>query len=363
LPLKQVLIIFPDEWISYSPSILNLSELLVEDGRFELTLLCFDSGHYTVNLNALNCHKIVISVSRYIMGVFSLFMLSDFIKTCLVRRVLRGRQFDDVIGVDFLGVKTAISLFGKGHLYSLEVEKNWYFQSKKFECVESVVIQSRHRYEYLQAVGKHEVFYIQNSPIYKSSNEKRLEGSGVTNLVCLGNLIPRHGIYECIEVLSAGEGITLTLVGRIPKNIRKTIESRYKNYLEKNLLKIDCGYIDQENIQNYLTQFDVGLCFYDFTSISGDQNFNYYSSPSGKVFNYFAAAIPVVGSKILGLSCVEEYSAGILLSDVNSNSIRSAVTRISSEYEKYSAQCSIAAKVFDYRRMSAPYIQYLYDRP
>ena len=42
--MKQVLIVFPDEWVAYSPTVLNMVSALSSD--FEVTVLAFENGLY-----------------------------------------------------------------------------------------------------------------------------------------------------------------------------------------------------------------------------------------------------------------------------------------------------------------------------
>ncbi|HEX6160189.1 MAG TPA: hypothetical protein VF111_08495, partial [Thermoanaerobaculia bacterium] len=91
-----------------------------------------------------------------------------------------------------------------------------------------------------------------------------------------------------------------------------------------------------------------GFCFYDFNILARD-DFNYVSCPSGKLFNYLAAGVPVIGSDVLGLQPVREKGCGVLLPDPTPHAIAEAIAMIEADRDGYRARCLAASVDFDFR--------------
>jgi glycosyltransferase involved in cell wall biosynthesis len=100
---------------------------------------------------------------------------------------------------------------------------------------------------------------------------------------------------------------------------------------------------------------------YDFDHIPRN-DFNYLSCPSGKLFNYYAAGLPVLGSDILGLSSAREFNAGILISDLSARSILQAILEIENGYGQLSRNCVRAALHFDFAETAGRYSRFLQSR-
>jgi glycosyltransferase involved in cell wall biosynthesis len=88
-------------------------------------------------------------------------------------------------------------------------------------------------------------------------------------------------------------------------------------------------------------------------------DFNYLSSPSGKLFNYYAAGVPVIGTDVLGLSSVHEFNTGILIKELSVGYILAAIKRIINNYEELSRNCIRAARHFDFGEAAASYKEFL----
>jgi O-antigen/teichoic acid export membrane protein len=80
------------------------------------------------------------------------------------------------------------------------------------------------------------------------------------------------------------------------------------------------------------------------------QSFNYFSSPAGKLFNYYAAAVPVIGIDIIGLKSVKDFTAGVLIDEVVPAKIKEAINTIEKNYKTFSANCLLASKEFDFKK-------------
>lgn len=362
---KSLIIIFPDEWLSHSPTILNITKSLsdvfdirifaIDDGVFRNPSLCGEE-YIFIRINKI--------LSRFFLRKFR--PLYDVIKANRLKKVVtasvKSHKVDIVIGVDSVGLWVAQQVFGKSHFLSLEVKKDCFFRSIDISHIESVVIQTEERYNYLFDKSRSHTFFIQNSPPFSKS-------TAVTKipfqkkLIFFGIVHPNHGLYACLNTMElmvkSDEGYRLTLKGVISKErVRAFMMVRYRRLIENNIITIDEQYTNQDEIIPYLSSFDIGFCLYDFRLISKN-DFNYVTIPSGKLFNYYAAGVPVIGVDIPGLQSVREFQSGILLDNLSADAIKNAIIKISADYAFFSTNCLKAAEHFDFQKAVQPYKDFL----
>ncbi|WP_444994553.1 hypothetical protein [Aliikangiella sp. IMCC44359] len=357
--MKKILIIFPDEWIAYSPSILNLSTYLTTKKKVEVNIICFDNGRYPIDTQSIDASVHIIKNSRLKNALLSVVKLHQWYKKKLIKKKASQIKFDVIIGVDLLGVKTALETHSSAHLFSLEIKKSDFLLNTSNSQIKSIAIQTQERYNYLFENQNRNTYYIQNAPDYNSDIQPSNYKTGdQLKVVCFGNLIPQHGVFQCIDYLNFDPDSNLTLTGRLSSKFESKIKTQYAQLIEKNRLILDKNYIPQSEVIQYLANFHIGLCFYDFNLIKQD-DFNYISSPSGKLFNYYAAGMPVIANDILGLQSVNEFKAGVLLKEVNGESIKQAINTVKSNYQSYQQSAINAAKHFDFSKAVPPFAEML----
>jgi glycosyltransferase involved in cell wall biosynthesis len=362
---KSLIIIFPDEWLSHSPTVLNIKKSLsdvfdirifaIDDGMFRNHSLCGDE-YIFIKINKL--------LSRFFLRKFR--SLYDVIKAKRLKKAVteyvKSNKADRVIGVDSVGLWVAQQVFGKSHFLSLEVKKDRFFRSIDICRIESVIIQTEERYNYLFDKSLSHKFFIQNSPPFSKSKDVT-KISFQKKLIFFGTVMPSHGLYACLNTLEhivkSDDGYRLTIKGVIPKKwVRSSIMVRYRSLIEKNIITIDEQYTDQDEIIPYLSNFDIGFCLYDFRLISKN-DFNYLSVPSGKLFNFYASGVPVIGVNIPGLNSVREFQTGILLENLSVDAIKNAILKISEDYAFFSTNCLKAAEHFDFQKAAQTYKEFL----
>jgi len=353
---KKILIIFPDECVAYSSTVLNLVEVL--SPSFTIEVISIDTSYYN-NRHLDRSIYSFIKIPSMIYKVLKRIHLYDFHKFFLLFMNIRKKKADIIIGVDSIGLYIALLIFKRCHFLSLEIRKDLFFHLSNKALIQSVIIQTQERLNYLFASYLPKIFYIPNSHIYRDpSRTKSRDPQGFFQLVYFGNVIPSHGIYFCIDVINQLENVTLTLKGAIRPKIRKAILKKYSSLIGSGRLIIDDAYLDQKDITTYLQNFDAGFCFYDFNLIKNN-DFNYISCPSGKIFNYLCSALPVIGSDILGLQIVKEFNAGILLKHVTVDSIIKAITQIQAQYPIFQRNCIQAAEEMDFHKNSLSFKNFL----
>jgi glycosyltransferase involved in cell wall biosynthesis len=359
---KKVLIIFPDEWVAYSPTILNLVDVLALS--FSVKVIAVDNGRLNEKLDKSFFHLIRIppffsALPGILLTILRKTNLYGFLKFCLLYKCVKKERADVVIGVDSIGLYTAMKVYGKCHFLSLEITKDIFFRLSDTRSIESVIIQAKERLDYLFPDFTGEVFYIPNSPVFEDVDYKAKKGDdGLFHIVFFGNALPSHGIYSSVEAVSKSDNISMVVKAIMPAKVKYNLQKKYASLLSTDRLVLDDSYLKQGEVVEYLRQFDAGFCFYKFNLIRR-RDFNYISCPSGKMFNYFAAGLPVIGTDILGLKPVKEFGAGILIKDLASEDIIEAVEHVRENHPAMHVNCIAAAKHYDFHKRSKGFVQFI----
>ena len=357
---RKAFIVFPDTWLSYSPSIINLAKVMIENG-WQVSVEAFDDGSFHRTGEIEVSYTVPSRATRKIVGMFKLFSLYRFFALSARVFKLRKEGFEAVIGVDSLGYLIARLFFDKPVYYSLHIHNTLSAFLCKRLGIDRMIIQTRERLDQVfRDCGYRpaDVWFIQNSPIVERSrqNAVKRDHRGF-RMVYFGNVARNtYGIENCIEVLHhVADDITLTLKGPVSAEYQRELESSYGGFISSGRLSFDSEYVPQDTVISWLEEFDLGFCFYDEGQIlRGDPNI--LSAPSGKMFNYLAAGLPVIGSKISGLRILTEFGAGILLERQQPEAIGAAVTEIRQSYEKYRQGSRQAALVNDFRVMAESFL-------
>jgi hypothetical protein len=373
---SKVLILFPNEHLAYSPTIINLYDFL--SVYFDVTIIAPSPKKF--NNQILENRKVIYYGFKYKKPAVVLNRLR-FEWAALFNkyaRIFRKKNFNTgdyfyafhiikdfieqnnpahIIAVDFRDLMFCQLLGKKAHFLSLEIRENKYYPHCDFENIESVIIQTPERYNHLFHEKIFKTFYIQNAPVYKpiQNNHPR------NGLIYCGTAWDDFGFYHCLEYLKKYPSETMTVKGAILEKDKVRVGREYQELLQQDRLIIDDSYADEKEIIDYLTHFRVGFCFYNF-DLPHIRTFNYYSAPSGKLFKYLAAGVPVVGSDISGLQAIKEFNCGVLIKDLKPDSIRRAIKEIEGNYEFYSKNCFIAAAHYSFDKTVAPFIDWLREK-
>jgi len=373
--MKKVTILFPFPHLSYSPTVIGLHDLL--STQFEVSIVAPHpigfNNQPLPNRNVIYLpEKPFGGVNRYFGRLQyewrSLFLRElsafkhvrhsflhefDFIKTYLARE-----RPDQVIAVDFKNLLYTQLMGQRVDFLSLEIIPNDVFYDQcSFQNIDSVIIQSQDRYDHLFDNLNVPTFYIQNAPVYSAcSNHTQRRG-----LVYSGTATNGFGFYHLLEFLKAFPEHTLTVKGAVLDEDRKHINTQYADLVAEGVIVIDDGYLDDADVVDYLRRFRIGFCFYNF-ELAATDHFNYRTAPSGKMFKYFAAGVPVIGIDIPGLSPVKEFECGVLIPDLQPDTIRKAVDTIENDFERYSENCLKAAEHYSFDKMARPFVEYLANK-
>jgi glycosyltransferase involved in cell wall biosynthesis len=363
---KTILILFPNEWLAYTPTLLNLIDKLKAD--FKIRVITLDDGkHQNHNLQGDEFEFIPIPdrlakfLIRFGQAIGQGARLYQFFKMWRVYWRSRGRQADEVIAVDSAGLVVAQKLFPSSHFLSLEPYRDRLFSSCDLTRVKSALAHSPERYDYLFADTKIPAFILPNAPALDNYQPPAYHPPQTINAIFFGNANFRNGVYECLDVFDVLDhaNFTLTIKGIVSEEHQERISQQYQHLIDAGRLIIERRYIPQEEVIDYLSQFSIGFCFYNFEHTDAVTQFNFISVPAGKMYNYYAAGVPVIGSDILGLKSVRDFQAGILLEEITPEAIAAAIQTIHADHPTYRDNAIKAARHFDFNQAVEPLKTYL----
>lgn len=373
--MEKVLIVFTDVHLAYSPSTLNLYDALGK--AFDTEILAFepDADYSSQRIEDKKIQYLVRPAENSSIGTPLVKRLVNEIKksispvtqgqsTLLTHKarilIEKIKEFDgQIIAVDFFALWCVQHSGKKAHLFSLEIiENDLYRNDCDLSSIQSVIIQTPERYNYLFPKGNHKVFYIQNAPNYLETS-LNIEARNPRSLVFCGSAIPWFGFISCLEFIIDFPQYTLTVKGAVPSFVKKVIDESYSSLINEKRLILDETYLNAEELNAYLTNFYVGFVFYDMARFEYINKFNYKTAPSGKLFQLYNAGVPVVASNLPGLSSAKEYNAGVLINSLGSGEIAKAIGQISAEYEYFAKGAKNASAVFDFGKGSDKFVQFL----
>ena len=167
-------------------------------------------------------------------------------------------------------------------------------------------------------------------------------------LIWAGTITKIFSVFECINFIKAFPEFSLVLKGAIPLYTKNEIEMNYKELITSGRIVIDSEYLSAPEYIKYVSNFRIGFCFYDWNLIKND--FNYQTAPSGKLFVYLSAGLPVIVCNIPGFKFIEDYQAGILINDYKPETILNAIKIIEANYSLYQNNCYRAFNDFCFNK-------------
>ncbi len=357
--MKKITIISSDDILLYQPTILNLYDLLGKD--FELNIVSFSPEYLGKNKESnknidyitpdkvakfiyrkldLISNAILKRTSRYIFNhSFRVSFYRNYQARLLAKKIVAFKD-NIIIAVDPMPLFVAQKVIGVVNFLSLEIIPNDpYFKKIDLDKIESVIIQNKFRYEYLFKGKGIRTFFIQNAPVKSASffNKSNREG-----LIWAGTIVKDFAILDCLNFIEKHNEFKLTLKGAFEKSTKLIIESKFKHLLQSNQVEVDNNYLNVNDFIKYISTFRIGFCFYNWDILKS--NINYETAPSGKLFVYLAAGVPVIASNVKAFYFLEEAGAGVLVDDYNPTTLFNAINKIESNFENYSSN---AYKVFE----------------
>jgi hypothetical protein len=373
---KEFLIIFADPYLAYSPSTLNLFSKLKENHNVELISGKQRDIYISNRISDTNIKYIDFSTEMNVLNVaktaFSKLLNKLLNKSKKAKDI--GNPYNpqtralisfikktekEIIAVDFK-VLWCVQQAGKqAHLLSLEVNTDdLYFKLTQVNTVKSLIIQSEERLDYLFPGEKPPYFFVQNSPdvidfVPDFAARKK------TDLLYCGSSIVGFGIITCLDFLKDYKEYTLTVKGPVDNEIREIIADFYQDLVDENRLIIESDYLTQAELTRYLSKFRIGFAFYDFYRFSFYRAFNFFSAPSGKVYQYLNSGVPVIGNYLSGFKFIEQNNCGKLISHLSTKQIKAAIDAIEEDYLLFAENAKKLSYEYDFQKMVQPFLEYI----
>ena len=378
MPIKNILILFPSPHIAYSPTTLGIYDALSKTCNvtiyapqpkgFEVSSMANRNIVY-FNFNTNRFKKVLAlpafffnKIKRLFNKSFAIGKLSIYEFVCFNNfknslQQIAFKNYDEVIAVDLMMLYLSSFYCKKVSFLSLELtdnEKN-FLKLLPNNFFKAIVIQTKIRYDYLFAVDKENLFLLQNSPIYKPLLAKKtIENTIIFN----GTATAWFGLYHSLNFVKKYPQFTIVFKGAVPLNDLKLIITNYKSLVDNGNIIINKEYMESNDMLSFMSQYEVGFCFYDL-SYPHINTFNYKTAPSGKMFAYLAAGVPIVGINIEGLKVIEDFEAGILINNFEPSTILAAINKIKSNYNFYKNNCAKAAAFYSFDKNVAPFVHFL----
>ncbi len=371
---QRIIILFAGTHLAYSPTITQLYDALSETTDVTILAETFpgfideklegrqvdyfeNNGKSKISLSEkliyfylrrFNAHAIKLEAAGFKLKM-------EWAHFMLVKNTLQKGHYDRVIAVDLHNLFYCSLLGRHADFISLElgIGENLLPIIKK-ELIDAVIIQTEPRYEYLFKDAQLRKFIIPNSPVFEEREIKKNK----KGLVYGGTAWDPFGFYHCLEYLKKYPDTPMTVRGAVPAAERTRIHEEYPELLAQKLLIIDETYLENDKVVDYFSQFEIGICFYNF-DVEWIRHFNYRSAPSGKLFKYLAAGVPVLAIDIIGFKFIDEMQCGVLIPDLRPESIRAGIEQLRSRYAFYESNTMAAAKHFSFDKALQPYLNYV----
>lgn len=372
---EHVLILFHGEHIAYSPTLIQLYDELSK--KYEVTITAEHpigfNNQKLANRNVLyhrHYHvkgRHIYLVLFYILALFNkevkyfkknkINYKEYFFRFRFIKKQLQKKAYKRVISIDNMNLFFCSVLKIKTDFLSLELcVDEQVLRLVDDRLINCVIIQSKERYEYLFKEKKFITFYVQNAPSFQEI-ELKTERRG---LIFAGSAYSLVGFYHCLNYLKAYTAEKLTVQGAIMKPDRDKVNKEYADLVDNNRLIINNNYLENDEVVEYISNYEIGFCFYNFEeTVISSNYFNFISAPSGKMFKYMAAGVPVVCSNILGFKFVNEFQCGILIDNLSEEAIRAAILKIRDNYDFYVENTQKVAKHFSFDKAITPYLEWI----
>jgi glycosyltransferase involved in cell wall biosynthesis len=147
--------------------------------------------------------------------------------------------------------------------------------------------------------------------------------------------------------------------GPVPPDVKNTMREKFSELFDQNRLVINEEYLSPSGLNTYISKFRIGFVFYDYIRFDQMNTFNYKTAPSGKLFQYYNAGLPVVSNNISGLNSIKEFKTGVMIESMDSAAIKDAIDQIELDYENFVIRSKNLSSQFDFSKNILPFIKYL----
>lgn len=374
---KKILIVFTDSHFSYSPSTLNLYHELRKTHDVKIIAPFPDKKFNNqkiddpnvIYLDMLDDHFLALSerIRNKVQSIIGL--KGDENLKLLSKKAKKIIQFikkedREIIAVDWKAMWFTQMAGKTAHLLSLEIkDSDIYYKLCKQESIQSVIIQSKERFDYLfKKEPFPPYFLVQNAPKnnpfdIEANNRKKNE------LIYCGSALSWFGIFSCLDFLMDYPDYKLTIKGAVPESTMQSIQKFYSVLLDTERLIIDSTFLSQPELDKFVSNFRIGFAFYDFYRFSEVRSFNYYTAPSGKVFQYLNSGVPIVANQLPGFDFIAKNNCGYLIPYLSSLQIKLAIDQIEKDYTNFTVEAKKISLENDFEKNIQGFIEFITNNP
>lgn len=347
----NVLIVFPYTWIRYSPSVLNLIDCFIREGA-KVHVVYPSLEIKKDKLGAAVTHRLYLNKKLYkylnFFRVYNLFLLCKMYRK--INKIKKNYEIKTIVSFDSKGYIVSYFNYKKSLYYSLEIDKK-IVTRLIFRILNPKLITQNLIRKNLLSKKSLDFVCIPNSPmIYLASNKNEKSwNSKSTKYVYLGNLSVEHGVESCIESIRNMENTILELkTFTLGSAYESNLYQKNKDLLQCNKIVFNFKLYSQIKTLNYLQKnFHIGLSPMNMKSITCNKD-NYLTSPSGKVFFYIAAGLPIIAINIPAFEFIEEMGIGSLIDEFTAQNLMSSTAYIKNNRVKIKQNIDNVKKEFNY---------------
>ena len=369
-----MLIVTANDFLAYQPSVLNLYDFLKP--YFDVSIVSFEpefigrqkvTGRDIVYLKIPFLLKWLVQkfdfalqlavklLNRVFTSLSHEYLYYHQLQYLYLERYLRNIKADELLAVDIPALYVTQRVFGKCHFFSLELYPGGPFREKiNVNEILSVIIQNRERYDWLFPGIRLPVFYIQNAPVFR---EEMIRSYPRKGFIWAGTIVRQFAVFDCIEFIRNYPSYQLVLKGGAERKTLQHINDHYRDLLQAGRIVVDRSYLAPGDFIDFLAHFKIGFCFYSWDTIR--KSINYQTAPSGKLFMYMAAGVPVIACNIPGFRFIREFRAGVLIDDYRPETILKAAQQIEGDYDNFSRACYEVARHFSFEKNVKPFLDFL----
>ncbi len=220
----------------------------------------------------------------------------------------------------------------------------WYASNNQFEVRKNIG-----QIDNLKPNKHHVVHWGNNSKI---SQAKQYRGNEL-KILYMGSLLPEKGLLEILESMATIIKITnnkvkLLIAGEANnQSFKDTLIDFVKTNSLEGYVEFT-GYAGGEKKDKLLNECDLGVAFYPNLA-NGVKNYAYYSDPA-KLRDYISFGVPILISDIPEIHKeLVDSNAALLITDLDSNTITSAITLFLNSPQKYFDGAFNFSKINNYK--------------
>lgn len=382
---KKIVILFPFPWFPQTPTVMGLYNILKKENDVKiLTLYNEQRGSILDNPDFIYLNRYKNSSQKKIAEKrsyisYQWLKLVKKLSPSLAKKysslntdwLLLNRAMDQQLskwpGCEIIAVDPGPAIFcqltkRQYHFLSTELQTERLEEMKILELnfIQSVIIQTARRFDILTIPNKElikNIFYIQNAPSFSPPVRRSVASN---KLIFGGGLWDAFGFPYCMELVREYKKFSLTLKGT-PQGDIETYKKEYSGEIAEGRITINTSYSETAAFNDLLLQHSIGFSFYDVNHPEIYKSLEHYTTaPSGKMFTYFGLGLPVIGSA--GLNEIDEFEAGVTLSNYSPENMSAAVEKILADYQRYSDNALRAAAHYSFKEMAQPFISFIQQR-